>query len=106
MYAIDAGTGLDRDFLFFFLLTDAFTAYAELESMRVAMPKINREALGSFALPKPPQEEQVCIVEHIRVNRARIDVLVDSVNKSLESLFEYRRALISGAVTGLIEVTQ
>ena len=42
MYAIGPGPDLIREFLFYFLLTDAFTSYAELEPLRVAMPKVNR----------------------------------------------------------------
>jgi type I restriction enzyme S subunit len=106
MYAIDAGSGFERDFLFLFLLTDAFTAYAELESMRVAMPKVNREALGSFPLPKPPQSEQTRIVEDVKLRLSRLDVLVDAVCRSLAHLREYRSALITAAVGGLVEVTE
>ena len=58
MYAIDSGRDLEREYLFYFLLTDAFTSYAELESLRVAMPKVNREALGDFPIPIPSLDEQ------------------------------------------------
>ena len=41
MYAIVPGKDLIRTYLYYFLLTDAFTAYAELESLRVApCPKL------------------------------------------------------------------
>jgi type I restriction enzyme, S subunit len=103
MYAIAPGENFERESLYYFLLTDAFTAYAELASMRVAMPKINREALGPFQLPKPPEEEQKQIVATVRASLMRLDGVVSSALKSIEHMAEYRSALITAAVTGQIE---
>lgn len=102
MYAIAPGHGFERDYLFYFLLTDAFTAYAELASMRVAMPKVNREALGSFPLLKPPVEEQLAIIGLIRDELRELDGIAGSVNASVARLAEYRSALITSAVTGAV----
>ncbi len=100
MYAIDPGRDLVREYLFYFLLTDAFTSYAELESLRVAMPKVNREALGAFPLPVPNIEEQREIARFCEGidhgNRRETDEVQDSVVK----LEEYRAALITAGVTG------
>lgn len=104
MYAIAPGKDLERDYLFFFLLTDAFTAYAELASMRVAMPKVNREALGSFPLPKPPIEEQKDIVTFIHDNLRKLDGAIGAVKESAARLGEYRLAIITAAVTGQLEI--
>ena len=100
MYAINPGEDVAREYLFYFLLTDAFSCYAELESMRVAMPKVNREALGAFVLPIPPLYEQMEIACACAVFDA--DELEQSgqVNVSLEKLSEYRSSLITSAVTG------
>lgn len=106
MYAIAPGTDFERDYLFYFLLTDAFTAYAELASMRVAMPKVNREALGSFPLVKPPLDEQRAIVIFVRNALEKLDGMVASVNGSITRLSEYRSAVITSAVTGQIEGLQ
>ncbi|WEK40519.1 MAG: restriction endonuclease subunit S [Candidatus Brevundimonas colombiensis] len=103
MYAIDPGDHFDRKYLFYFLLTDAFSSYAELESLRVAMPKVNREALGVFPLSVPSVFEQREIAafchevdqEHRRVG----DQVVSSINR----LGEYRAALINAATTGQLE---
>lgn len=100
MYAINPGPAFDRHYLFYFLLTDAFTSYAELESMRVAMPKINREALGSFFLPVPDLEEQRDISSHCCKLDMEIRGTTDQVLRSIEQLIEYRAALITAAVTG------
>lgn len=103
MYAVAPGNDFERAYLFYILLTDAFTAYAELASMRVAMPKVNREALGSFPLIKPPIEEQQDIIRFIRAKLMQLDDVTVSVNDSVARLIEYRSALITSAVTGQIE---
>lgn len=103
MYAITPGTNFCRDYLFYFFLTDAFTAYAELASMRVAMPKVNREALGSFPLPKPPGAEQQVIISFLKSCLSEIDGVVGSVKISVARLIEYRSALVAAAVTGQIK---
>lgn len=103
MYAINPGPAFDRHYLFYFLLTDAFTSYAELESMRVAMPKINREALGSFFLPAPDLKEQRDISSHCYRLDMEIRETVDRILHSVEQLIEYRAALITSAVTGRME---
>jgi type I restriction enzyme, S subunit len=106
MYAIAPGKDFERDYLFYFLLTDAFTSYAELASMRVAMPKVNREALGSFPLPKPPIEEQQDVIHFIGGGLLQLDGVATSVNNSVARLIEYRSALITSAVTGQLEGLQ
>lgn len=104
MYAVASGKDYERDYLFYFLLTDAFTSYAELASMRVAMPKVNREALGSFPLLKPPVAEQQSIICFIAAALAQLDGAWASVSASITKLTEYRSALITAAVTGQMEV--
>lgn len=103
MYAIDPGPHFVREYLFYFLLTDAFTSYAELESLRVAMPKVNREALGVFPLPVPGREEQEKIVEFCKGVDQRHRQLGDQVRSSIDMLERYRTAIITTAVTGRIE---
>lgn len=102
MYAIAPGLSFERDFLFYFLLTDAFTSYAELASMRVAMPKVNREALGSFPLLKPPVNEQQSISTAIANRLLEIDRVVTAIKNSVNQLLEYRSTLVSAAVIGKI----
>jgi type I restriction enzyme, S subunit len=50
MYPIIPSSRLLPAYLLMQLLSETFTDWAVLESMRVAMPKINREALGAFRL--------------------------------------------------------
>lgn len=100
MYAIDPGQDLVREYLFYFLLTDAFTSYAELESLRVAMPKVNRDALGVFPIPVPSLDEQ----REIALFCQRVDQdhreATDQIRDSIARLEEYRSAQVTAAVTG------
>lgn len=100
MYAIDVNPHFVREYLFYFLLTDAFTSYAELESLRVAMPKVNREALGAFPLPFPDKQEQRRIATFCEETDHGHRDIADRVNASITRLEEYRTALITAAVTG------
>lgn len=103
MYAIDSGEKIERLYLFYFLLTDAFTSYAELESLRVAMPKVNREALGAFQLPVPSIEEQKEIALRCEKTDQEHRCVSDRVRDSILKLKEYRSTLIAAAVTGKLE---
>lgn len=100
MYAIDPGRDLVRKYLFYFLLTDAFTSYAELESLRVAMPKVNREALGAFPVPVPSLEEQGEIARFCEGVDQDYSNATDKIRDSIAILNEYRSAQIAVAVTG------
>ena len=100
MYAIGPGPDLIREFLFYFLLTDAFTSYAELESLRVAMPKVNREALGAFPIPIPSLNEQRDIKQFCDEVDQNHREATDKVEDSIVRLEEYRTAQIAAAVSG------
>jgi type I restriction-modification system DNA methylase subunit len=81
-----------------------FTDWATLESMRVAMPKINRDTLGGFRLRVPSLDAQDRYIASFAVKRARFETVADKITASIESLKEYRSALITAAVTGQIDV--
>ena len=104
MYPMRGVSGLDNEYLFWFILSEPFSAFALLESDRVAMPKINRESLGGLKLARPPLEEQKAISEFLVRETLRIDALIDAANSGVGLLNERRSALISAAVTGKIDV--
>lgn len=60
--------------------------------------------VGEFATPLPPIEEQREIIDHIRVETAKIDLLVAKVHAAIDRLKELHTALIAAAVTGKIDV--
>jgi type I restriction enzyme, S subunit len=69
MYPIKVNhTVLDPHFAAWLLVSDEFTNYADSESRRARMPKLNREQLFAFSAPLPPLNEQKRIV--IRINES------------------------------------
>ena len=95
---------LTPEYLLHYLLTDAFSVWAVLESNRVAMPKINRESFIELRMPVPPLDEQRTIVEHIARETAQLDAVRDATERTIAMLKERRAALIAAAVTGQLDV--
>ena len=67
---------------------------------------LNTETIGDIQIPLPPFHEQRAIAAFLDREAGRIDALVGKVQGSIETLREYRTALISAAVTGKIDVRQ
>ncbi|MEH2890517.1 restriction endonuclease subunit S [Segatella copri] len=56
-------------------------------------------------LPVPPLSEQQTIVSYITERTAKIDSLIEKLNKEIECIKEYKQRLISDVVTGQIKVS-
>lgn len=56
-------------------------------------------------LPVPPLSEQQAIVSYITERTAKIDSLIEKLNKEIECIKEYKQRLISDVVTGQIKVS-
>ncbi|MEK0086157.1 restriction endonuclease subunit S, partial [Benzoatithermus flavus] len=106
MYALRPSERLLPKYLQYLLLSEDFSTWAELESARVAMPKINRKALGAIRIPVPPLQEQERIVTEIRNGTERIDRQRKAIRMSVDLLKERRAPLITAAVTGQITVKE
>jgi type I restriction enzyme S subunit len=61
-------------------------------------------ALRAFVFAMPPVDEQDAIVQFLNGRCARIDALIGKATQVIETLREYRSALITAAVTGKIDV--
>jgi len=105
MYPILPDKSLLPRFLLMQLLSEKFTDWATLESMRVAMPKINRETLGSYRFWVPKIEVQQEAIESFSTTQDGVERLTDKVDASIARMREFRSALITAAVTGQIDVT-
>lgn len=104
MYPIRTEQELTSGFLLYWMLAQPFLDYATESSMRVAMPKLNRDTLSAAPLVVPPESEQEAIVAHIGKVTKRIDSLTIKVESAIDRLAEYRSALITAATTGTIDV--
>lgn len=72
----------------------------------VSVPHISPGQVASFAIPKPPVHEQRKIIDFLDVRCAKIDALIGKSTDMIETLREYRSALITNAVTGKIDVRE
>lgn len=96
------GVKLNNEFLRF-----AFLAmHQELEklSMGSTIPTIGLPLIRKLSIPLPPREAQGQIVSYLDAKTAEIDSLIDSKRQMIEKLREYRKSLISEAVTGKFKV--
>lgn len=90
---------LSSRFLLQYLLSEVFTQYAEDCSLRVAMPKLNRDALGRATLWLPSLEEQRAIVRFLDHLERRIHTYITARRRLIALLEEEKRAIIERAVT-------
>ncbi|MES2708756.1 MAG: restriction endonuclease subunit S, partial [Verrucomicrobiota bacterium] len=104
MYPIRTEQELTPGFLHYWMLAQPFLDYATESSMRVAMPKLNRDTLSAAPLVVPPESEQKAIIAHVEAVTKRIDSLTVKVEAVIDRLIEYRSALITAATTGQIDV--
>lgn len=104
MYPLKGQLGLTNEFLFWYLLSEPFSVFAVQESVRVAMPKLNRETLANAVVPLPPLNEQFAIVSYIREKTASVDSVIQHATEHIARLREYRSSLISAAVTGQLPI--
>src|SRR5437867_1994581 len=92
---------LDAEFFAWLLLTDEFTNYADENSRRARMPKLNREQLFAWEAALPPVAEQRRIAARLREQlttvaqvRAAVQAQVDAA-QALPAA--YLRAVFSGS---------
>ena len=97
---------INPSFFLRLLLSNAVTRYTVDCSMRVAMPQINREALGACWLSFPRMPEQMEILDWIGIKTASSDVLIQGAQQEIALLREYRTRLIADVVTGKRDVRE
>ncbi|MFF0243540.1 restriction endonuclease subunit S [Streptosporangium sandarakinum] len=104
MYAMSSTHGDDHRYLMYFMLARPFHAFVTLASLRVKMPKVNREELGEAPFLLPPVEEQRRIRAYLDDQTEKIDALITEAVRLIELSHERRSALITAAVTGQVDV--
>lgn len=69
-----------------------------------AQPLITATKIKDLGIPLPPLVEQQAIAEFLDEKTEKIDALISELHKQLEELAEYKKAIISEAVTGKVDV--
>ena len=105
MYPIKPIAELLPEFLVYFMLCEKFSAYTVDMSMRVAMPKINREDLTKSFVAYPNCALQKKIVSYIQSESKKIDDVINKTQHEIDIILEFRNTLISDVVTGKVCVS-
>ena len=79
---------------------------ADLENFLTGttMPKLTQENLGNIPVVLPSLGEQKQIIDYLDTKTSEIDALIADKERQIELLKEYRKSLISEAVTGKFKV--
>lgn len=67
-------------------------------------PNISSVDIGNIKIPMPTREEQLEIIEVIKYEHNRIDLIISKTQQEIDLLKEYKTALISEVVTGKVKV--
>ncbi|MGH9533799.1 MAG: restriction endonuclease subunit S [Terriglobales bacterium] len=107
MYPITPKTrDLSAEYLLLLLLSQPFTKFAVDTSMRVAMPKVNREALANCLMWYPSRQEQAEILGFIAREGEPLATAISRLEREIELLREYRTRLVSDVATGKLDVRE
>jgi len=88
------------------LLTNEVTQQIEAGCDGAKMPRTDWEHVGSIPIPVPHWAEQDAILTTLDRETARIDLLIEKVQLSIDLLKKRRSALITAAVTGQIDLRE
>jgi len=91
---------LFRDYLYYLLLTENFTDYANQGSSRAGMPKVNRKHLFNYKFDIPPISVQKSIVAHLDALADHTRTLEAETLERLDQLTALKSSLLDAAFRG------
>lgn len=97
-------TKLLPKYLFYYTSTSTYESWKNMIFIQATIQNIGADKYQEMPLIMTSIEEQKEIVDYLDKKCEEIDKLIESNNKTIEKLQEYRKSLIYEAVTGKIEV--
>lgn len=94
----------EKNYIRWFFLSEPFLLQATLARTGSTIQHFGPSHLSRMVVTLPPVPEQVVIADYLDRETAKIDRMVEKVEKAIARLQEYRTALITAAVTGKIDV--
>ncbi|ATL65120.1 restriction endonuclease subunit S [Nocardia terpenica] len=89
---------------FYYYLSTFLRPVALASSNTVTMESLRRPVLADFGVVVPPDNEQIQIVNFLDAQTVKIDDLIMETERFIELARERRAALITGAMTGQIDI--
>lgn len=86
-------------YLFYCLSTKEFVEYILLSANGSAQPNVSANVYREFSIPLPPKEIKIKIAAFLDKKCAEIDILHSDIEKQIETLEEYKKSIITEAVT-------
>lgn len=86
-------------YLFYCLSTKEFVEYILLCANGSAQPNVSADVYREFSIPLPPKEMKVKIADFLDEKCAEMDTLHSDIEKQIHILEEYKKSIITEAVT-------
>ncbi len=98
--------GVDKLFFSMAIRCKQYVSFFAQYSKGIRVDQWDLSPIGLKSIPffLPPIDEQRSIVSYITERTAKIDTLIEKLNKEIECVKEYKQRLISDVVTGQIKV--
>lgn len=100
--AFDVKTNQTFNLKYFYYLSKCFDYRYYIST--TTLPSMTQTNYGNIVLPSPDINEQIRIADYLDAKCAEIDALIESNEKTIRQLKEYRQNVIFEAVTGKMEV--
>ena len=94
------------DWLCFCMNSEVIQSQIDMVNYGAAQKQFNIGDAVNFQIPLPPFEEQFLIAEKLVLRLSKVDKTRQLQKKQIEKLQEYRRSLITAAVTGKLEISE
>jgi type I restriction enzyme S subunit len=93
-------------FLFHYLSSAVVQGFFNGVLGSTAIPMLSQEQIGNIVFCVPPRSEQDDIVAFVDSETTKLDILAAEAQRAIDLLLECRKAIISDAVTGKIDVRE
>ena len=104
--ADNGGIAYLPQFMFYYMQTECFQGYAQVNGTGATFLGISQESIGNHTVCLPPISEQTAVVEYLHHETADLDTTTASANRQIDLLREYRTRLIADVVTGKLDVRE
>lgn len=95
--AIKPGIKIEKEYLFYFL--SSFKPYSEVYSRGTTQNNLNAEIIKNLKVPIPNIKKQLKITNFLNKKSNRIQKLMNKINKQIQTLEDYKKSVITEAVT-------